>query len=82
MYKLSCIKFPVLAHGQNEPTIPAELEKVDLQFVIKEAYKLMDEYCPSGVEKCECLNAPGMIELFQNLIFLISAIKLKLNSLF
>jgi len=48
-----------LARGQDGPTIPAELEKVDLQFVIKEAYKLMDEYCPSGVEKCECLNAPG-----------------------
>ena len=68
MYKLSCIKFPVLARGQDGPTIPVELEKIDLHFVIKEAYKLMDEYCPSGVEKCECLNAPGMIYLFHNLI--------------
>ena len=44
------------AHGQR---LPPGLDKVDFKFFMGEAYKKMDEYCPSGVEKCECLNAPG-----------------------
>ena len=32
----------------------------DPDFFMKELKKKREEYCPSGVEKCECLNAPGM----------------------
>ena len=57
------------ALGQDQPTIPDELDNIDFNFIMKEYYRRMDEYCPSGVEKCECLNAPGMSTLFKHLTF-------------
>ena len=46
------------ALGQRQQGLPPGF---DPEFFMRAFQKKMDEeYCPSGVEKCECLNAPGM----------------------
>ena len=46
------------ALGQRQQGLPPGF---DPEFFMRAFQKKMDEeYCPSGVDKCECLNAPGM----------------------